>query len=214
MKPYSILAVVLFIPIFAFAGKDPSEYPLRAQLLEHTVTLQNAYNHMYRASGLGNIWEGEMGHAFDYTYDCSYGLKRTARNHAYSAKWKKPQLRLTILGNEIGEKDKYRECELKTSVHEGVYLVGAGGSITEISQAKYKELKNKATVSRLSISSTPGDAEIEVDGEFMGNTPSTQELGPGEHTIKVTKAGYKTWEKKVKLPAGAFKLNADMEAEK
>jgi hypothetical protein len=102
---------------------------------------------------------------------------------------------------------------LKTSVHDGVYIVGAGG-ITEISQEKYKEWKNKVTVSKLSISSMPDGAEIEVDGEFMGNTPSVQELSPGEHTIKVTKAGYKTWEKKVRLRAGAFMLNAEMEAEK
>jgi hypothetical protein len=213
MKPYSVFAVVLFIPLFAFAGKDPSDYPLRAQILEHTVSSQNLVRQEYRATGMGNVWEGDVGHAFDFTYDCSIGLTRTARNRMYSAKWRKPQLRLAILGSKIGANNKYEECELKTSVHDGVYIVGAGG-ITEISQEKYKEWKNKVTVSKLSISSMPDGAEVEVDGEFMGNTPSVQALSPGEHTIKVTKAGYKAWEKKVRLPAGAFKLNAEMEAEK
>jgi hypothetical protein len=59
----------------------------------------------------------------------------------------------------------------------------------------------------------PNGAEIEVDGEFMGNTPSVFELDPGEHNITVKKTGYKDWEKKVKLTAGEIKLNAELEAE-
>jgi hypothetical protein len=93
MKPYSVFAVVLFIALFAFAAKDPSDYPLRVQILEHTVLSQNLVRQEYRATGMGNVWEGDVGHAFDFTYDCSIGLTRTARNRMYSAKWKKPQLR-------------------------------------------------------------------------------------------------------------------------
>ena len=61
------------------------------------------------------------------------------------------------------------------------------------------------------ISSSQG-AEIEIDGEFRGDTPSTLEIASGEHAITVRKTGYKAWEKKLKL-AGAITLNAELEAE-
>ena len=64
---------------------------------------------------------------------------------------------------------------------------------------------------KLSITSTPEGADIEVDGSFMGNTPSAVELGPGEHTVAVRKSGYKAWERKIRLTGGDIKLNAELE---
>jgi len=64
---------------------------------------------------------------------------------------------------------------------------------------------------KLSISSIPDGADIEVDGSFMGNTPSAVELSPGEHTVSVKKSGYKPWERKIKLTGGEIKLNAELE---
>ena len=64
---------------------------------------------------------------------------------------------------------------------------------------------------RLSISSTSEGADIEVDGSFMGNTPSAVELTSGEHTVAVRKSGYKVWERKIKLTSGDIKLNAELE---
>ena len=63
------------------------------------------------------------------------------------------------------------------------------------------------------MKSAPDGAEIEIDGEFAGNTPFTLQLGPGEHKISVSKAGYKTWEKKLKLAAGEINLNAELQPE-
>ncbi len=71
----------------------------------------------------------------------------------------------------------------------------------------------KPTTVKLSIVSTPEAADIEVDGSFMGNTPSAIELSPGEHTVSVTKAGYKDWQRKIKLAAGDIRLNAQLEQE-
>lgn len=64
---------------------------------------------------------------------------------------------------------------------------------------------------KLLISSTPDGADIEVDGSFMGDTPSTVELTSGEHTVVVHKPGYKPWERKIKLTGGEVKLNAELE---
>jgi hypothetical protein len=34
---------------------------------------------------------------------------------------------------------------------------------------------------------------IEIDGAFAGNTPSTLTVTPGQHTIAVKKKGYADW---------------------
>jgi hypothetical protein len=69
------------------------------------------------------------------------------------------------------------------------------------------------TTVKLAIVSTPDAADIEVDGSFMGNTPSAIELAPGEHSIIVTKKGYTPYQRKIKLAAGDIKINAELEAD-
>lgn len=56
--------------------------------------------------------------------------------------------------------------------------------------------------SSISIKSSPDGAEIEVDGKFVGSTPSTVQLQPGEHKITVKKAGFVVWERTITLNAG------------
>lgn len=47
----------------------------------------------------------------------------------------------------------------------------------------------------LEVSSTPEDAEIELDGNFVGNTVSTIGVAAGQHKMVVKKKGYKPWER-------------------
>jgi hypothetical protein len=49
----------------------------------------------------------------------------------------------------------------------------------------------------IAVTSNPAGAEIQVDGTFIGNTPSTIGVSSGDHTIQITKSGYKTWERKI-----------------
>jgi len=65
--------------------------------------------------------------------------------------------------------------------------------------------------SQISVSSTPGSADIEVDGNFVGNTPSTIDVAPGDHSVAVKKSGYKTWERKLKVSGGSVNVNAELE---
>ncbi len=53
----------------------------------------------------------------------------------------------------------------------------------------------------LEITSEPRDAEIEIDGMFAGTTPRTKRVDPGEYKIKITRNGYKNWERKIKVEA-------------
>jgi hypothetical protein len=71
----------------------------------------------------------------------------------------------------------------------------------------------KPSTTKLSIASNPGSADIEVDGNFVGNTPSTVELEAGNHVVKVSKSGYKAWERKLKASGGSVNINAELEAE-
>jgi len=67
------------------------------------------------------------------------------------------------------------------------------------------------TNSKLAVSSVPDGADIEVDDNFVGNTPSVVELVYGEHNVAVKKSGYKTWQRKIKLSGGEIKINAELE---
>jgi PEGA domain len=65
----------------------------------------------------------------------------------------------------------------------------------------------------VTILSSPTAADIEIDGKFVGNTPSTIPLAAGEHSIKVAKKGYKPWERKLNVAGGATNLSAELEQE-
>lgn len=69
-----------------------------------------------------------------------------------------------------------------------------------------------STSGKMQIESNPAGADIEVDGSFVGNTPSDVLLTEGEHTISVKKSGFKDWERKLKVSAGSsVHLSAELE---
>lgn len=68
-----------------------------------------------------------------------------------------------------------------------------------------------ARVAKVAVSSNPDGADIEVDGSFVGNTPSNLELTAGDHDVIVAKSGYRPWERKIKIAGGEIKLNANLE---
>lgn len=64
---------------------------------------------------------------------------------------------------------------------------------------------------KVTVTSVPAGADIEVDGSFVGNTPSTINLPAGDHTVNVSKSGFKTWERKMKSHGGNVNLNVELE---
>ncbi len=68
------------------------------------------------------------------------------------------------------------------------------------------------TAASLTIDSSVPGADIEVDGAFAGNTPSTLTLTPGQHTIAVKKKGYADWTRTMNVAGTGVHLNADLEA--
>jgi hypothetical protein len=68
------------------------------------------------------------------------------------------------------------------------------------------------TSAKLQLESNPSGADIEVDGSFVGSTPSALEVSEGDHTVTVKKTGFKNWERKLKVSAGSsVQLNAELE---
>ncbi len=65
---------------------------------------------------------------------------------------------------------------------------------------------------KLSVESNPSGADIEIDGSFVGNTPSDVQVPAGDHTIAVKKTGFRDWERQMKVTTGSsVHLNAELE---
>jgi len=80
---------------------------------------------------------------------------------------------------------------------------GSGGSRTEVASTR---------LSLVIVKSTPDGAEITVDDKFLGTTPSTVQLTPGEHKIVILKAGFRSWERTMTIsPNGSVNLDVSLE---
>jgi hypothetical protein len=69
-----------------------------------------------------------------------------------------------------------------------------------------------AQTSSLTIDASMPNCDIEVDGNFVGSTPSTLNLPPGKHDIVVKKSGYQDWTRSMMVDGGAVRVSADMVA--
>jgi serine protease Do len=66
-----------------------------------------------------------------------------------------------------------------------------------------------AGIGHVSIISQPDDADIYVDGQFVGNTPSTLALSAGSHEISVRSPGKSDWNRKFEMtPESEVELKA------
>jgi hypothetical protein len=71
---------------------------------------------------------------------------------------------------------------------------------------------NPEAVASIQFSSDPGGAEITVDGNYVGNTPSLIKLKPGTHSVKITKNGYAPWVRSINTEGGESRnIAADLE---
>jgi hypothetical protein len=63
----------------------------------------------------------------------------------------------------------------------------------------------------ITVESSPAGADIEIDGAFVGNTPSTVTVAPGSHKIAVKKKDFTDWTKTLNVTGGTIHLNAELE---
>jgi hypothetical protein len=64
----------------------------------------------------------------------------------------------------------------------------------------------------VAVKSTPDGADITLDGKYVGSTPSTMRLAPGDHAITIEKSGFSTWQRTITVsPGGNISIEAPLE---
>ena len=92
---------------------------------------------------------------------------------------------------------------------------------TRLEQAKFQQggktgAQNSAinaALAQLDVASVPTGADIEVDGKFVGSTPSSITLPAGDHEIAIKKNGFAAWNRKMSVSAGRINVNAELIAD-
>lgn len=91
-----------------------------------------------------------------------------------------------------------------------------GAQISEASPQGQVQMVNTAGgagFAPVTVTSDPTGADVEVDGAFVGNTPSTKRLASGKHRITV-RQGAQVWERTVQVDAGdTLNLHATLATE-
>jgi hypothetical protein len=67
-----------------------------------------------------------------------------------------------------------------------------------------------AASAQIDIASTPPGADIEIDGKFVGNTPSSVNVAPGDHTVVLKKSGFAMWNRTVTVSSGKINISAEL----
>jgi len=89
----------------------------------------------------------------------------------------------------------------------GMVVVLEGGKLIAMDQSG-----QTSTNAKVAVQSDPVGADILVDGQMVGQTPSTFDMPQGDHEIKVQLAGYQDWARRVHVLSGsAINLSAKLE---
>lgn len=64
----------------------------------------------------------------------------------------------------------------------------------------------------VAVDSNPPGADIEIDGAFVGSTPSTLTVAPGAHQVTVKKKGFADWTRTLNVTGGSIHLDATLDA--
>jgi len=112
------------------------------------------------------------------------------------------------------EKDKLRQDALRDAMLDAGFLKLSRTNPTDNSKASSGiESSSPAQQSSVTLKSTPAGADINVDGKWMGNTPSTIRLSAGEHEISIEKEGMTPWQRNMTVSAGGT-IDIDAKLEK
>jgi hypothetical protein len=99
------------------------------------------------------------------------------------------------------------EAELKSAPTLSAQGGYGGGSVSGNAGAPAAPTASQSAVT---VDTSVPNCDIEVDGDFMGNTPSTINLTPGKHTIVVKKTGYQDWSRNMMVASGSVRVIADL----
>ena len=103
------------------------------------------------------------------------------------------------------------------TIPKGTEITAYVNGDTRLEEAKFAPNKPESiaaavttSTALLDISSTPPGADIEIDGKFVGSTPSSINVTPGDHDVAVKKSGFLLWQKKVSVSPGHINITAEL----
>jgi hypothetical protein len=107
------------------------------------------------------------------------------------------------------------------TIPKGTEITAYVNGTTRLDQAKFQPAETEpASASQsnvvttlVDISSTPAGGDIEIDGKFIGDTPSSISLTPGEHEVAIKKSGFAPWDKKISVSTGHINLSPELTPE-
>jgi hypothetical protein len=83
-------------------------------------------------------------------------------------------------------------------------------SAVQTTALKPSPTQSSVVTSNVTVSSTVPGADIFVDEDFVGNTPSTIHVPSGKHIITVKKSGFQNWTRIVDFFGGSITLTAEL----
>lgn len=218
--------------------RNPADYPLEISVIEEnvnpsmTVTTPSGLSlTRYQGSGRGNLFAGHEAHGMELTYTCGFVLYPKRK---YAARWIAPQQQLEVLRTGAGQNFTGPNiCIVTATMKTDVYLTELGQGVTGTVSPEEFARRNAAhgaagapapaagtaetaagedaNVTKVVIHSQPEGADIEVDGNYVGSTPSTLPMTPGRHKIVVRKRGFEDWERQIQFMGGETQVQADLE---
>jgi hypothetical protein len=105
------------------------------------------------------------------------------------------------------------------TIPKGTEITAYASGDTKLDQAKFQvgngasASVNTAATGQIDVASTPSGADIEIDGKFVGSTPSSITVAPGDHEIAVKKTGFAVWNRKVTVSTGHVNISAELATE-
>lgn len=147
-----------------------------------------------------------------------FGLFSKTRLHYIGIQYTTPEV--TNAGVLLqGDKDNYRAIlvALQGVTHVPVSVsdkdrefvpVGTTTAVVKDQESKPSEQdasqpSGSTVTGSIAVTSEPNGSEVYADGAFVGNCPATLKLSPGKHSIKVSKTGYKDWNRDITVEGGS-----------
>lgn len=87
----------------------------------------------------------------------------------------------------------------------------AVGSPVAVNPASTPVANAPAIKVKLSVASVPAGADIEINGDYVGSTPSMIDVDSGTQEITVKKKGFHDWSRRIKVSGGSITVNAELE---
>jgi hypothetical protein len=204
VKRILLLVLLLFVGVQAFASTHKELYNVPCNTLWRALkdTLRNSGKY-----GIISITDSEL----TASYNIGGNLTGKRVNSAV-----------------LNPKDDGANCEMQVQTAYSGLVNNDAGDLKKRVDDSLAKLKNAppdtaaapagqpgapppAAPASFSIDSVPTGADIEIDGSFVGNTPSTVSVTPGSHQIAVKKKGFAPWTKTVSVTGGTIHLNAELE---